>query len=179
LLTTILENELKAENEHRRAEHALAKAMSDSLTGLYNRRGWEELLAKEESRCKRYAQPASLFAIDLDDLKIVNDKFGHVCGDELLCNTARALNAVTRTSDVVARLGGDEFVILAVNCNLAGAEALYQRLEQSLAEAGIAASIGMSMLQPNGTIAEAFHQADRLMYKSKKVRKSIKPSPAI
>ena len=154
ILTTLLENEMAVEDEQRRAEHALAKAMSDHLTGLYNRRGWETLLAQEEKRCKRFGLPAGLFSIDLDNLKVVNDKFGHMRGDELICEAANVLKSLTRASDVVARLGGDEFAILASGCSIFHIEALQERLKSGLAEHNISASIGSAMLGPKSTIAE-------------------------
>jgi diguanylate cyclase (GGDEF)-like protein len=172
ILTTLLENELVVEDEQRKAEHALAKAMSDHLTGLYNRRGWETLLAKEEKRCKRFGLPAGLFSIDLDDLKIVNDKFGHMRGDELICEAANVLKSLTRTSDVVARLGGDEFAILASGCSIFHIEALRERLISGLAQHNISASIGSAMLGPTQTIAETFEKADQLMYEQKNARKA-------
>ena len=120
LLMTILESELKAQSEFRRAERANLEAMTDGLTGLFNRRGWETLLAKEYHRCQRYGYPASLFSIDLDDLKFVNDGQGHAKGDELLRRAAKTLMSVSREADVTARIGGDEFAILAVECDQAG-----------------------------------------------------------
>jgi diguanylate cyclase (GGDEF)-like protein len=172
LLTTILENELKAQEEFRRAERASAEAMTDRLTGLYNRRGWEELVATEDHRCQRYGHPASVLSIDLDGLKTVNDEEGHVQGDALLCRAAGALMSVKRESDVAARLGGDEFAILAVECDLDGSRALKKRLEKALREAGVSASIGMSMRHASGTLADAFEKADQKMYVCKRRRKA-------
>ena len=77
LLETILESECKANDEARRAERAEAQAMSDHLTGLYNRRGWDLLLASEEKRCRQFAHPATILSIDLDELKPINDTQGH------------------------------------------------------------------------------------------------------
>ncbi len=172
LLMTVLENELAAQDEHRRAEHATADAMTDQLTGLYNRRGWQVLNETEEIRCQRYAHPACVFSIDLDGLKIVNDTQGHAQGDLLLCQAAGALKSVARQSDVVARIGGDEFALLAVECDVDGALALVKRLEQVLREANVSASIGMSMRRPAGCLTEAFDQADKKMYECKNQRKA-------
>ncbi len=172
LLTTILENELKAQNECRRAERAELEAVTDDLTGLFNRRGWETLMAREYHRCTRYGYPACLFSIDLDDLKFVNDGQGHAKGDELLRRAATTLLSVSRESDVTARIGGDEFAILAVECDQAGARALNQRLQQALHDAQISASIGMAMWQASATLEEAFESADQKMYECKKQRKA-------
>lgn len=172
LLTTILENELKAEEEHRRAERANAEAMTDALTGLYNRRGWDELLATEDDRCKRYGHPASVVSIDLDDLKTVNDEQGHAKGDALLQRAAEALRSVTRESDIVARMGGDEFSILAVECDQEGAQALMNRLESAFQETDVGASIGMSMRNASASLADALDIADKQMYERKNRRKA-------
>jgi diguanylate cyclase len=172
LLTTILENELKADEERRRAERASAEAMTDALTGLFNRRGWNELLATEDDRCRRYGHPASVVSIDLDDLKTVNDEQGHTQGDALLRRAAGALKSVTRESDIVARLGGDEFSILAVECDPAGAQALIARLETAFQQADVAASVGMSMRNASASLADAFDRADKKMYERKNRRKA-------
>jgi diguanylate cyclase (GGDEF)-like protein len=171
LLSTILESELKVQDEFRRAERAQLEAVTDGLTGLVNRRGWETLLAKEEKRCKRYGYPACLFSIDLDGLKLVNDGLGHAKGDELLKRFAEALLSVSRESDVTARIGGDEFALLAVECDLTGALALNQRLEQAFDRARISASVGMAMWHMSGTMNAAFEQADQNMYECKQRRK--------
>ncbi len=172
LLTTILRTELKANVEYRRAERANAEAMTDGLTGLYNRRGWDQLLAAEDHRCQRYGHPASILSIDLDDLKQINDERGHSEGDRLLCSAAEVLKTVTRDADVVARLGGDEFSILAVECDAEGAQELTNRLNAAFQQADVSASIGMSMRNAAGSLAEAFDQADLRMYQQKDQRKS-------
>jgi len=177
LLTTLFENEIDVENEHRRAEHALAKAMSDHLTGLYNRRGWETLLVQEEARCKRFGLPAGIFSIDLDDLKVVNDKFGHMRGDELICKAAKIITSLTRTTDVVARIGGDEFAILATGCSAFHLEALNDRVRTGLAEHNISASIGSAMLGAKSNMLETFNKADQIMYQNKVARKSAPQMP--
>jgi diguanylate cyclase (GGDEF)-like protein len=179
LLTTILENELKAHQEHRRAERARAEAMTDQLTGLYNRRGWDELLATEDHRCQRYGHPASVLSIDLDDLKTVNDEQGHAQGDALLCRAAAALKSVARESDIVARLGGDEFTVLAVECEIDGGQALLNRLERGLRDAGVSASIGMAMRNATGSLAETLEKADQRMYERKARRKASLLEPSV
>ncbi len=172
LLTTILENELRAQAEYRRAERAKADALTDALTGLYNRRGWRELVEREDNRCQRYGHPASVISIDLDELKAVNDHHGHHHGDALLKRAANAMKMVTRDSDVVARLGGDEFAILAVECDARDADSLALRLEDALQEAKVAASIGRSMRHASGSLDEALERADHDMYQCKNRRKN-------
>lgn len=171
LLTTILENELKAQDEHRRAERANAEAMIDQLTGLYNRRGWDKLLEQENQRCKRYGHPACVVSIDLDNLKTVNDEQGHASGDALLRRAAEAINSAARESDVVARIGGDEFTILAIQCDAKNAKALTERMSVELDLANVSASFGFSMWHASGSLADALERADLKMYECKKRRK--------
>src|SRR5690606_26979745 len=148
---------------------------SDGLTALYNRRGWEQLLAHEEERCRRYGNPACVISIDLDDLKFINDTQGHAAGDRLLQNAAQAMRMAARSHDVVARLGGDEFAILAVECDRLAAEALVDRLRQQLQQNGIAASIGYAARHPQHGLHAACEQADANMYAEKKRRKNDAP----
>jgi diguanylate cyclase (GGDEF)-like protein len=82
--------------------------------------------------------------------------------------------AAVRDSDVAARVGGDEFAILAVECDLTGAEALSDRLEQSLNQEGVQASIGLSMRNPSGSLADAHDAADQRMYDCKRRRKAAR-----
>ncbi|GGI54096.1 sensor domain-containing diguanylate cyclase [Oxalicibacterium solurbis] len=172
LLGSLLNTELAATDNRRRAEHAEAEAASDGLTSLYNRRGWDQLMEREEERCKRYGNPACVISIDLDDLKRINDEQGHAAGDRLLQNASQALRAVARHHDVVARLGGDEFAILAVECDPVSAEALVARLKHKFQESGIRASIGHANRHPQQGLRAASEQADARMYADKKCRKS-------
>ncbi len=174
MLTTLLENEKAVGDEQRRTEHALAKAMSDHMTGLYNRRGWETLLAQEEARCRPHGLPAGLFSIDIDNLKITNDKFGHQRGDELICKAAATIKKVTRPTDVVARLGGDEFAVLATGCSAFHVEALHDQLKSDLEKNHIHASIGSALLSPGGSLIETFAKADKNMYQSKISQKTAR-----
>ncbi len=172
MLGTILSSELRAESEMRRAERAEMEASTDSLTGLYNRRGWDMLLSGEEERCRDYGNQASVLAIDLDGLKIINDKFGHSSGDEVIVKAAHAIKAATRECDVLARVGGDEFAVLAVQCDTEQGRKLVSRLEASLAEAGLQASIGLAHREPSKSLADAWTLADDLMYQCKRGRKT-------
>jgi len=168
LLSAVLQAELRYATEVRRTERAQAEALSDPLTGLFNRRGWMQLVAGEENRCRRHGYPASVLVIDLDGLKIVNDSRGHFVGDELISRTGSVLAAVARTQDIVARVGGDEFAVLAFECDRSGTDALVQRIRTALEAAGISASIGHAMRDPARGLPEAWIEADRAMYDEKK-----------
>ena len=170
LLSAILQAELKSAEDARRAERLQAEALTDTLTNLYNRRGWDRLLETEEARCKRYGHPASVLAVDLDGLKLVNDTQGHAAGDELILRAANALRKAARSVDVVARLGGDEFGILSAECDGAGCEVLLGRVKQGLAAAGVKASIGIAVRDPAKGLKRAWETADQHMYKEKRAK---------
>lgn len=167
-LSTILNNELAMIEQARELERSQVEAATDHLTGLVNRRGWEKSIQKEEARAKRYGNPVSVFMIDLDNLKEVNDREGHAGGDALIKRAADCLRSSVRESDLVARLGGDEFGILAVECNKKGAEALYTTLEKNLISQGISASIGHAQRRSPQHLDAVIARADANMYQEKK-----------
>jgi diguanylate cyclase (GGDEF)-like protein len=179
MLSSILNSELKAAEEARRNERLEMEALVDPLTGLANRRAWDELLAREEERCRRYGHPTAVFVLDLDDLKEVNDAAGHAAGDALLTGTAAALRDAVRDADVVARLGGDEFGIIAVECDATGAEQLLTRIRDALDRPGIRASVGIALREPTHGLERAWQEADRLMYQQKRARWPLELSVAV
>jgi diguanylate cyclase len=168
LLAVLLVQELERQELQRRFELAELDALTDPLTGVGNRRAWDRLLEAEEARCQRYGSVASLVAIDLDELKRVNDRAGHAAGDRLLLRTAQVIDSTRRAADVVARLGGDEFGVLAVECDEPAAKVLAGRLRGALDAAGIRASVGHATRQPTGTLAQAWSAADADMYAHKR-----------
>jgi diguanylate cyclase (GGDEF)-like protein len=99
-----------------RTEEVYKLAVLDPLTGLHNRRSGEDRLAQEISRAQRYGNPLTILTLDLNDLKHVNDRFGHAAGDELIRRFAERLKAAIRGSDLAVRLGGDEFLVLLPEC---------------------------------------------------------------
>jgi diguanylate cyclase len=168
MLAVLLAQELDRQELQRRFELAELDALTDPLTGVGNRRAWDRLLDAEEARCRRYGSVASLVAIDLDELKRVNDSQGHAAGDRLLRRTAQVIDACRRAADVVARLGGDEFGVLAVECDESAAKVLADRLRGALEAAGIRASVGHATRLPSGTLASAWSAADAEMYAEKR-----------
>jgi diguanylate cyclase len=168
LLGVLLVQELERQELQRRFELAELDALTDPLTGVGNRRAWDRLLDAEEARCQRYGSVASLVAIDLDELKRVNDRDGHDAGDRLLRRAAQVIDSTRRAADVVARLGGDEFGVLAVECDEPAAKVLADRLHGALQDAGIRASVGQATRQPTGTLAQAWSAADADMYAHKR-----------
>src|SRR5580704_19320772 len=93
-------------------------AALDQLTGLYNRRSGELRLGEEISRAARHGRPLTLLLLDVDGLKLINDKFGHAAGDLLLKGFSERLQRAIRGSDLAARLGGDEFMVLLPECKV-------------------------------------------------------------
>ena len=146
-------------------------ARVDPLTGLANRRAFVEALESELSRCKRNPRPVTLAYVDLDDFKLINDRYGHTEGDAMLLRVAGVLRQNVRRSDVVARIGGDEFVLLFTETALSGAEAALQNIRSKLAvallgeEQVLTVSVGsVTFLDAEISVADMLLAADRLMY---------------
>lgn len=177
-LTTLLEKDLRAKHESRRADSAEQDALVDSLTHVYNRRGWDQMLTREEDRCARYGYPACVCVVDLDRLKEVNDEQGHAAGDELLISTGQVLVDTVREHDVVARVGGDEFAVLGVECDADKAASLVERLRAALKRAGIQASVGVSLRAGSHNLNNAWEQADAAMYVSKNASRKLRENKA-
>jgi diguanylate cyclase (GGDEF)-like protein len=170
IMSTILRRELEAEELLRRAERAEADALVDELTGLFNRRGWERLTEREDTRAARYGHGATVFMMDVDGLKRKNDEAGHAAGDAMLRSVADAIRSVIRDHDVAARVGGDEFAVLAVESNDADAEGLDARFGAAFAAAGVTVSIGTANRSFVDGIAAAVERADAAMYQIKAAR---------
>lgn len=172
MLSYILQGELREVEQIRQRERFKEEALSDSLTGLFNRRAWDELISLEEERCKRYGHPTAILMIDLNNLKTINDSLGHNAGDELIQKTATTLKGCVRSNDIVARLGGDEFAILSIENNQVNAKNLVDRVIQAFAEANISVAIGLAMRNPLSGLLSALQEADEKMYEHKKFLKS-------
>ncbi|HEY7067034.1 MAG TPA: GGDEF domain-containing protein [Chloroflexota bacterium] len=110
----------------------------DWLTGLYNRRHFDYLLAQEVARAGRYNRPLALVIVDSDNLKVVNDSYGHQARDHLIATPANILRAETRLSDTLVRYGGDEFVLLLPDTEPIGAQFLAERLRTAVEAAPVA-----------------------------------------
>jgi diguanylate cyclase len=154
LLALILAHAL-AQSVKRQAElvRKLAElARVDELTGVPNRRVWDEELTKGLERARRAGKPCSVGLIDLDHFKRFNDTHGHQRGDALLRSTAQAFAARLRNDDLIARYGGEEFAVLLHGCDLESATRLFDRLQGMLPagqtfSAGITGSNGREDMQ--------------------------------
>ena len=157
--------------------HALLReSRTDGLTGLANRRSWDEALQREEGRRQRYGYAYGILVIDLDGFKQINDQEGHAKGDAVLRNAADVMRAVIRDTDLLARVGGDEFTVLSLDPTSSGLAELVSRLRTALEQARIQASIGFAMSEPKTTLDQTWAKADASMYRSKG-RSEVQSSP--
>jgi diguanylate cyclase (GGDEF)-like protein/PAS domain S-box-containing protein len=152
------------------------QATHDPLTGLANRKLFDELLVRAVFRAERGRRALAVLYMDLDGFKDVNDVFGHQAGDRVLSETARRLESVIRPGDIVARLGGDEFVVLCENLTSPDdAEKIATRVVQAVGQpiavaAGVAtvtASVGVAIGSLGESAASVVARADEAMYRTK------------
>jgi diguanylate cyclase (GGDEF)-like protein len=156
---------------HERHRRELARvSRTDPLTGVLNRRGFDERFTAELRAAERTGLPVALMLVDLDEFKLINDRHGHAAGDDLLRWAARTMTATLRAGDAVGRIGGDEFAALVPGVEGAAAGALARRLRAALAERS-PASIGVALAPADGTTAAALQQvADLELYAVKHER---------
>lgn len=159
-------------------------AKVDPVTGSYNRRGFAELATRALSQVVVRGQTATVILFDCDRFKIVNDRFGHAAGDEVLRTIAQTLEMEARSTDIVARLGGDEFVVLLPHTARIGAKVFAERVQQSFAREvallgfeWLGLSFGIAERNVDGrTLAQMVESADREMYVRKTAcRESLAP----
>ena len=145
-------------------------ATHDALTGLANRRLFDETLLREVARARRTGAPLALAVVDVDHFKAVNDEHGHQVGDEVLRELAAALRQVVRTDDLVARYGGEEFVVLATNATVDDAVVLAERLRaaaRTVSVVPVTISVGVAGLPAEGDGEVMVAAADAALYRAK------------
>jgi diguanylate cyclase (GGDEF)-like protein len=157
----------------RRRQRAEKFARTDSLTRVANRRVGLLALGHELARARRTGQPLSILLCDLDHFKLLNDRFGHLQGDQALRATAEVLRSTVRSTDTVCRYGGEEFLVVLPDTEAAEAAVLATRLFTAVADRGTAMalpltiSIGCTELLPGDTTESVLHRADQALYASK------------
>jgi diguanylate cyclase (GGDEF)-like protein len=161
---------------HRDVAH---RAVTDGLTGLFNRRYFEELLDRELQRAERHGREFSLALVDVNDFKLYNDRYGHQAGDEALAALGAALRTSLRSADLAARYGGDEMVIILPETRLEKAYQLFaKRVKNAMGEAvrslspdrsAIGVTVGIASYPQDGTTSHALVlAADRALMEAKK-----------
>ncbi|WP_070331645.1 diguanylate cyclase RoeA [Pseudomonas aeruginosa] len=163
------------EEKNRQLEYL---AGHDPLTGLFNRREFDQLVLMELARIARQPQPLSLLMVDLDHFKYINDRYGHPFGDEVIRHAANLLRGNTRSSDSVARLGGEEFLLLLPDTAEQQARSLAEKLRERLEGTPLAtqdgvlcltASFGVASLDGGGQASyeQLYSAADQALYRAK------------
>lgn len=157
----------------RQADALLAMSRTDPLTALGNALAFQERFEQETARARRYGEPLSLMLLDVDRLKAINDRDGHLAGSRALQAVGRALRESGRAADFAARVGGDEFALLAPSTPAPAAVALAERIRILVAAAGVqglTVSVGVATLQaPSWAVANAlWDRADAALYEAKR-----------
>jgi diguanylate cyclase (GGDEF)-like protein len=147
--------------------------VTDTLTGLFNRRKLDEVLSQECERASRTGAPLAVILADIDNFKSVNDLYGHQTGDQLLVAFATLLQQGVRKVDTVARWGGEEFMILCPDTDLAGACTVAESIRSAVARYGFATvgrktcSFGVSEYRPGDSPQAIIKRADGALYAAK------------
>ena len=161
-----------------KALEELAKANRiDGLTQVFNRKHWEECLDKEFSRARRYDHGLALIMFDLDHFKLLNDTYGHQCGDQVLIETAQEISSLLRLCDQFGRYGGEEFAAILPETDLAGALDVAERICRSIEKLvikfqdkniRISTSVGVATINPEDKRYEdLISNADHALYEAK------------
>ncbi len=154
-------------------------ARQDPLTHVANRRAFYELAAIEISRSQRTKEPFTIVFADIDNFKVVNDRYGHLTGDQVLTLTAETMKRSVRAVDIVARFGGDEFLLLLTGTDSETAQRVVERIKDDLSETAkqngwpIRLSTGVfTYTAPPHSVDEMITRADQLMYSVKQATKN-------
>jgi diguanylate cyclase (GGDEF)-like protein len=178
--TVSLRFSFMTDDEERAMGRIYDAAMRDGLTGAYNRKALEERLASECAFAQRHQTPLSIVLLDVDDFKAVNDQYGHLAGDAVICEVALRLARAVRTEDVVGRYGGEEFVVVARDIALDKAAQLAERLRRILSgepvvfedrAIAVSASFGVASITCCGDkkdVRTLFAIADERLYAAKR-----------
>ncbi len=176
--TTIIRFSWMNETEHAHHERLREAALLDPLTGIYNRRHFDESLGSERAAAQRHRKPLSLIIADLDNFKSVNDEHGHPVGDAVLSAMGEAILRCARREDLAFRFGGEEFAVLARDTDLDGAVRFAERLRVEIESVAVnvkdrrplkfTASLGVAQLGAKETEKDLLERADSAMYNAKR-----------
>jgi diguanylate cyclase (GGDEF)-like protein len=172
VVTLDVYRDVTAEVDH--ARQIAHMASTDSLTGLYNRRGAEEAIEREVARARRMQTALSFVLIDIDHFKTINDTFGHAVGDTVIQHVARVLKTSVRITDVAARWGGEEFLLVLSATDAEGARVLAERMRVGVAEGraehvpAVSVCAGVAELPAGASISDALRRADEALYCAKR-----------
>ena len=168
ILSESLQRGLEYEDLFERASH-------DMLTGLSNRRVFDERIKGMIESARRYNRPLTMLSMDLDHFKDINDTLGHLAGDEVLKSVAKVLTQAVRSTDLLVRMGGDEFLLVLDNTDKISAQVLAERLCQAIdgldvwadKNVKLGVSIGLAQLQESETLSQWLERADDILYHAK------------
>ncbi len=160
-----------------RCQELQHQSQTDALTGLYNRRFFDVKIRSHLGGSKRHGQPLSLIILDINGFKQINDRFGHLLGDQVLCELSRTLIKSSRVDDTICRIGGDEFALLLPMTDSKGAAVVAERIHKRLEELKLAvtnggrlrieASMGIATMRAKDDAESLFSRADDSLYHSK------------
>lgn len=162
-------------------------AMTDELTGLANRRGFENALQEESERVARFGSSFTLLIIDLDNFKLVNDGYGHPYGDGVLTRFAGLLDNTLRQIDIKTRTGGDEFAAILPNTPGEHAQEAIKRLQEKfsvafvkeISEKNFGMSVGVDIFEQGMDKEEFINRVDQKLYAEKRKNKVQKQRPEV
>lgn len=176
LLNRLVSIDSKLEEQNSQLSTYMQQASTDGLTGVANRRYFDEVLSRRVGERRRRRMPISIMLIDIDRFKRLNDQHGHLAGDSVLKNIGTLLQNEMRELDTVARYGGEEFAVVLTGTDLEDAmhvaERVRHRIETSVycvdgEVLHVTASIGVAEVEPGDTVNEVIHRADTALYKAK------------
>lgn len=174
----VTERELRHRNSLELAEELARLSLTDSLTGLGNRRGILQAAEQARASALRHGDALTILMADLDGLKQANDEHGHRCGDDLLVEAARLLRSELRPEDLAGRIGGDEFLIILPRTDAAGARHAADRIQGvtrcvTSDDVSLSLSIGGATMRPSESVAQLMHRADQALYRAKSLGAAV------
>jgi diguanylate cyclase (GGDEF)-like protein len=162
-------------------EKTQRQATTDGLTGLVNHRTFYEILEKELWRLRRYGGQISLIMVDVDNLKKINDAYGHRAGDKVIRDISKRIKECIRQIDTAARYGGDEFAVILLNSSLSDAAIVAQRMVDAVAKSPatwnkeqipLSISVGLGRYDPDTTPEDITSRSDKALYLAKQAGKN-------